>query len=147
VSLSLTELADRLAISDVLVRYGTAMDTRSWSLLDECFTPDAVLDYDTSGVFHGVAEFVEHADAGLRRIKSTQHYVVNHVVTLDGDHATATSYALAQHVHTAGDGLFSLGGVYHDDLVRTASGWRIERRRFVSSWSSGELRSVAASHG
>ncbi|MDQ1508779.1 MAG: SnoaL-like domain, partial [Actinomycetota bacterium] len=32
------ELADRAEIHDVIVRYGWAIDTKDWALLDTCFT-------------------------------------------------------------------------------------------------------------
>ena len=37
---SIQAIADRLAISDVLIRYGTALDTANWELLASCFTAD-----------------------------------------------------------------------------------------------------------
>lgn len=131
-------LADRLEISDLLVRYATAQDTRDWDLLASCFTEDATLDYDTSGVFDR-SHFVEHCQAGLAPMKATQHHVTNHVIAVDGDAARSTSYVLAQHVR-ADDVTFILGGIYHDDLVRTGDGWRIAARRFVTTWTAGRLR-------
>jgi 3-phenylpropionate/cinnamic acid dioxygenase small subunit len=136
--MSLAEVADRLAVSDVLTRYALAMDTRDWELLASCFTEDARLDYDTSGVF-GRKDFVEHCAEGLAKMKATQHCVTNHVVVLDGDHAGATSYVIAQHVRE-NDATFTLGGTYHDELVRSGPDWRIASRRFVTSWKAGTLR-------
>ena len=131
-------LADRLAISDVLVRYATALDSRDWELWRTCFTEDAVLDYETSGVFDREG-FVAYASKALT-FAVTQHYVVNHVVELDGDRARSRSYVLAQHVYAADGALFSLGGVYDDELVRTLDGWRVARRHLTSRWSTGTLR-------
>jgi 3-phenylpropionate/cinnamic acid dioxygenase small subunit len=131
-------LADRLAVSDVLIRYATAQDNRDWALLASCFTADAKLDYDTSGMFDRDA-FVEHCQVGLARMKSTQHCVMNHVISVDGDRAHATSYVIAQHVRDT-DALFTLGGTYHDDLVRSGDDWQISSRRFVTSWKDGKLR-------
>ena len=37
---SIQAIADRLAISDILIRYGTALDTANWELLASCFTAD-----------------------------------------------------------------------------------------------------------
>jgi len=129
---------DRSAISELLVRYATAQDARDWELLASCFTDDARLDYDTSGVFDR-PQFIEHCRVGLAPMKATLHYVTNHVVDVDGDHARSTSYVLAQHVR-ADDVTFTLGGSYHDELVRTPDGWRIAARRFVTAWKGGRLR-------
>ena len=136
--MSAVDVGDRLAISDVLIRYATALDGRDWELLASCFTDDATLDYDTSGTY-GRDAFVEHCRAGLARMKATQHCVTNHVISTDGDRAHSTSYVIAQHVRD-NDVTFTLGGTYSDDLVRVGTGWRIASRRFVTSWKAGQLR-------
>ena len=135
--MSAANVAGPLAVSDVLIRYATAQDSRDWELLASCFTGDARLDYDTSGVF-GRDDFVAHRRVGLTRIKATQHCVTNHVIEVDGDHARSTSYVIAQHVRN-NDVTFSLGGTYHDNLVRYGTEWRIASRRFVTSWQAGWL--------
>ena len=136
--MSAVDVGDRLAISDVLIRYATALDGRDWELLASCFTDDATLDYDTSGTY-GRDAFVEHCRAGLARMKATQHCVTNHVISTDGDRAHSTSYVIAQHVRDS-DVTFTLGGTYVDDLVRVGTGWRIASRRFVTLWKAGQLR-------
>ena len=136
--MSTADIGDRLAISDVLIRYATALDGRDWELLASCFTDDATLDYDTSGTY-GRDAFVEHCRAGLARMKATQHCVTNHVISTDGDRAHSTSYVIAQHVRE-NDFTFTLGGTYSDDLVRAGTEWRIASRRFVTSWKAGQLR-------
>ena len=136
--MSAVDVGDRLAISDVLIRYATALDGRDWELLASCFTDDATLDYDTSGTY-GRDAFVEHCRAGLARMKATQHCVTNHVISTDGDRAHSTSYVIAQHVR-AKYVTFTLGGTYSDDLVRAGTEWRIASRRFVTSWKAGQLR-------
>ena len=42
------ECCDRAEIHDVVIRYGWAIDTKDWDLLDTCFTPDAHLDYSSN---------------------------------------------------------------------------------------------------
>ena len=42
------ELSDRAEIHDVIVRYGWAIDTKDWALLDTCFTDDAHVDYSSN---------------------------------------------------------------------------------------------------
>jgi len=48
-TLSLQEISDRFEISDLLTRYTRAIDTKDFELLDTCFTPDAFVDYTSSG--------------------------------------------------------------------------------------------------
>ena len=52
-ALSNEEISDRLEISDLLTRYCTAIDAKDYELLDECFTPDARVDYVSSGGITG----------------------------------------------------------------------------------------------
>ena len=43
--LSLQHVSDRIEIQDLLVRHTKAIDEKDWTLLDQCFTQDAVLDH------------------------------------------------------------------------------------------------------
>ncbi len=122
---------DRQDISDVLVRYATAIDRRDWRLFRTVFTDDCELDYGEIGAWKGidaVAEFMEqvHAMAG-----HTMHRLTNQAVTVDGDKATARTYVDA--LIMAGDNQTGVNalGFYDDEIVRTADGWRIARRRFT----------------
>ena len=137
-------IADRLAIGDVLTRYATALDTRDWDVFATCFTPDVVAHYDPVEPRHGYEAFLELARGSLEGVAVTQHIVTNHVIDIAGDTATARSYAHAMHVRpgTEGGDQFVIAGTYEDELVRTAAGWVIRRRRFAAAWSSGNPRVV-----
>ena len=134
--MNVREIADRLDIEALLLRYGRALDTRDSELLESCFSADAVLEYDAAGPATR-AQFVERAK-GLAKFTVTQHVVTNISVRLDGDHARATSYAHAQHVRGEAGGreTYLMGGTYTDDLERTPQGWRISRRRFACGWAA-----------
>ena len=134
-------IADQLAISDVLIRYATALDTRDWDLLRTCFTDDCVCDYDPVGPREGYADFEALARGYLSPLPATQHLVTNHVIEISGDTASARSYAHAMHVATTG-AQFVIAGTYEDELVRTGDGWRIRRRRFPMSWWSGDPTAI-----
>jgi hypothetical protein len=93
-------IVDRLEVSDVLVRYGTALDTGDSALLESCFCPDAVLKFDTAPAATP-GEFTERAKR-LRNLAATQHIITNITANLDGDRATSTSYVLAMQVRGRG---------------------------------------------
>ncbi len=141
--MSTAEIADRLAIEALLLRYGTALDSRDPAMLETCFSDDAVLEYDAAPAATR-AEFVARAK-GLTKFVVTQHIVTNVSVSIDGDTAHATCYAHAQHVRgeTEGRESYLMGGTYTDDLVRTPDGWRISRRRFVCGWAAKQTDVVA----
>jgi 3-phenylpropionate/cinnamic acid dioxygenase small subunit len=127
----MSEREDRQDIFDLLVRYATGIDRRDWPLFRTVFTQDCELDYGAIGTWNGldaVAEFMEqvHAMAG-----HTLHRLTNQAITVDGDRAEARTYI---------DGLIMMAdntsgvnalGYYDDDIVRTADGWRIARRRYT----------------
>ncbi|GAA3096510.1 nuclear transport factor 2 family protein [Nonomuraea salmonea] len=53
------EIADRSEITELLARYTRAVDSGHWDLLDEVFTPDASIDYRSSGGISGTRDEVK----------------------------------------------------------------------------------------
>jgi 3-phenylpropionate/cinnamic acid dioxygenase small subunit len=141
--LSLREISDRIQIHDLLVRYTVAIDTKDWKLLDTCFTPDAHVDYTstggTQGAYPEVRKWLEQA---LAPFPMTVHYISNSTVELDGDRAHARTYVINPMGFPNPDGslhIFTVGGTYDDELVRTREGWRIARRVEEQSFLDGTL--------
>jgi SnoaL-like domain len=133
-------LADRLEIDDLLTRYATAIDGRDWELLDTVFTADAHLDYRGAGGIEGPYPEVRAWLAEvLPMFDVTQHLVLNRVVAVDGDTARARSaFSNPNRINVDGASqLFTVGGYYHDQLVRTPDGWRLSRRLEETSWWEG----------
>jgi 3-phenylpropionate/cinnamic acid dioxygenase small subunit len=129
---SMTERDDRQDISDLLVRYATGIDRRDWPLFRTVFTDDCELDYGEIGAWQGidaVTDFMTqvHAVAG-----HTLHRLTNQAITVDGDKAVARTYVDA--LIMVGDNQSGVNGIgfYDDEIVRTAAGWRIARRRFTT---------------
>jgi hypothetical protein len=81
---------------------------------------------------------------GIELLTATQHYITNHAVSVSGDHAHSSCYVLAQHFLRGAEGgsKFMVGGIYSDELVRTAEGWQIARRDVRGVWTSGN-RTIA----
>src|SRR5450755_265588 len=48
-AMELSEIADRVAIQDLMYRYAMAVDGRDWTLYRTVFSADAVIDYVDSG--------------------------------------------------------------------------------------------------
>ncbi len=132
-------LIDRLEIDDVLARYAAAIDGRRWDVLDSVFTPDAYLDYRSAGGVCGSYPAVRRwLEEVLPTFECTQHHVLNRVVTLDagGDRARLrASFLNPNQLDVDGEPwLFTVGGYYHDELDRTADGWRITSRIEETLW-------------
>lgn len=136
---ALDRLLDRLAISDVVHQYATAVDRRDWSLFRACFTERPEFDLSS---WNGVPATRVPADAwgrgvraGLSGFDATQHTSANHVIRLEGEGGHCTSQMQARHVL---DGeCYTLGGHYDNGLLRTSEGWRIDRCRLIVTWHEG----------
>jgi hypothetical protein len=131
-SLSAREISDRLEIQDLLVRYTRAIDTKDWSLLDRCFTPDAHVDYTSSGGVAGkYPEVRAWLEKALAAFPAMMHFIGNTSLELDADRARTRTYVINPMGFPKSDGglhVFTVCAHYVDELVRTADGWRIAQR-------------------
>lgn len=140
------EVADRLAITDLLHTYAWAIDEQDWDLLATVFTPDAHLDYSSNpgGVKGGFAEVRDWLASVMPYFPVTQHLMSNSLVTLDGDRATARTMVHNPQGARTRQGpphIFYVGARYDDELVRTDAGWRIAKRVETTIWFDGTLPS------
>ena len=127
---------DRTARDDitaVLIRYATGIDRRDWQLFRTCFTDDCDADYGDIGAWHGVDEITKWMTDTHEPLGHTLHRITNVTVDLiDGDRARARCYVDALVLSRDGRGGAHAVGWYDDELVRSAAGWRITRRRFTT---------------
>ncbi len=131
-------LLDLEDIKRAIGLYVIAVDTREMSLFDQVFTPDARI------ILGGVGDmtpagYKEMAVKGLAALDATQHHLGLPVINLEGDHAHARCYFLAQHVRNdlKPNPFLLIGGWYTDDLIRTEAGWRITKRIGTAVWYDG----------
>ncbi len=118
------EVADRLAIDDLVTRYASAVDERDWGMYRSCFTADALIDYSSAGgPKGGLDEITLWLEQALSGFGTTFHYVTNRSVTLSGD--TARGRHAFYNPMQLGEGFMTAAGYYNHQYVRTASGWRI----------------------
>lgn len=134
---------DRDAIVETQIRYADACDTRDFALLHDVFTIDAAGDYGPRQP-RGVHEIVQMIEDFLTNCGPTQHLLGNHVVRVDGETASARCAVRAFHAGRPGsdaEGLtYTVYGTYHDAMIRTSAGWRIEHRRMRVTHQSGDHR-------
>jgi len=139
----LSQIADRLAIQDVLVRYSAAIDNKNFALLDEVFTTDGIGDYTASGGIRGsLAEIKQWLERALSIFTVVQHLVTNVCVDLHGDEASTTCYLFNPLGYPRDDGsveMLWVGAVYRDRFVRTPRGWRIRERVIEPQYLEGKL--------
>jgi ketosteroid isomerase-like protein len=142
----LRTLVDTQAVVQVTLRYATAIDSRDWDLFASCFAVDAVAHYHQPGQddIHGRDAILAFMQAGIEPLTGTQHFVSNHVVSIDGDSATCVSYVASQHVRRKAEGgpLLMIAGIYRDQLQRIDNSWEITRRDAHGSWVAGNMAVV-----
>ena len=136
-----TPTEDRDEIGAVLRLYTRALDRGDLAALERVFLPGAKIEYHLPGVpsfeYPGVLSFLETT---LTSHKATHHVLSNMEVELRGDEASAETYLTATHVQVDREGashLMVLGGVYHDELVRSEAGWRIRARELETLYIHG----------
>lgn len=132
-------LRDRIGIETALRNYAYGLDERCWEAWKLAFTDDAVIDFTPMG---GKRETPAEMRARLSKPDPAwlfaQHALVNTIVELDGDEATAHSDYLVE-TGRRGDEegeivRVSGGGSYVDTLRRTENGWRISARVISMKW-------------
>lgn len=128
---ALQALLDEEAIKKVHVRYCRGVDRMDWDLIRSCYHPDAT---DDHGEFvGGVDAFIEYGKANLPTFLSTNHFICNQLVEVDGDVAHAEHYGIAYHRLPAdADGMEKdwIATIrYVDRFERRNGEWRIAHRR------------------
>lgn len=136
---TLRALQDRTDIADVLYRYSSAVDS-----FDDAGVRGALA--DDIWAQYGNADPVEGADklaAWIAEATATviwQHHLLNvYHITLDGDQAKTLSYLTSYQVFEENpDAAVILVARYHDELRRTAEGWKISRRVMELLWGESK---------
>ena len=142
-ALSPADVADRIAIDDLLTRYTMAVDDGDWDQLDTVFTPDAVIDYTSAGGIRGTRDEIKAWLAkALAAFPVRQHLIANKRVVIDGDTATVRAYfynpmMLAGRDADAPPRPTPGGGYYNHRLVRTPDGWRSVELIEEEVWRTG----------
>ncbi|MGB3303743.1 nuclear transport factor 2 family protein [Gordonia sp. (in: high G+C Gram-positive bacteria)] len=145
----LRSVEDRLEITDVIYRYGPAVDAGSADDVLALFTDDGVYDVDT-GVLTGSDEIAGMVSG--RAHQGIVHHGCSHVmsapqISIDGDAATVISYSqliLRNNDDRAFTVLRSTANFWK--LTRTDAGWRVSHRTARKFDGSDEVLSLLRSH-
>ncbi len=142
--LDTAHLADRVAIAELVSRMLLLVDARAWDEAASLFTDSVQVDYTSLQGGEPQAQPAGALVAGWRQtigaLPATQHLAGNHVVTVDGDHATCAANVQATHVLTDSSGgpAWTGGGRYDIGLRRTTAGWRISALTLTVQWTAGD---------
>jgi uncharacterized protein (TIGR02246 family) len=120
--------ADQEAVAELMIRYATSVDARDMDRYASCFTDDVEVTGFSGGAITGREPYVTWVGTALSRYSHTHHMIGNQVVEVNGDTAHMRSYVQAMHVLAAEpEVMIGLWGIYDDQVVRTANGWKIAK--------------------
>ncbi|HUJ85709.1 MAG TPA: nuclear transport factor 2 family protein [Burkholderiales bacterium] len=144
-SLSVSELATRLAVEDAVVRMFVATDERDWPVLEDCFTNPFTLDM-TSMVGGAPTEMTPSQVAqawatGFKPLDHVHHQIGNVRTEVGGDQALLRCYGVAFHHRAQSAGVKSrvFVGTYELQLQAFPDRWRIRRLVFKLKFIDGNL--------
>jgi ketosteroid isomerase-like protein len=140
----MNELADRVALRELVEAYAHNVDRLDPEAVAALFSDDGVLK-----IYEGDPEQVEPARvrtgpreiatalAGLSRYEVTTHFLGQQSVQIDGDTATGETYCMAHHItHAYGERRDKVLSIrYLDRFRRIDARWCIEERVLVVDWS------------
>jgi SnoaL-like domain len=123
---NLQRLGDELEIGNLLSRYCRAVDAKDWGLYRSMFTDDARVDYSAAGLVVGTCdEAVEYLGRHQASITVGMHYVTNVESRVEGDAAAVVAMWFNAVRLPGSSEIRFFFGRWHDQMVRTESGWRI----------------------
>ncbi|MEV4060437.1 nuclear transport factor 2 family protein [Nonomuraea dietziae] len=146
-------LDDRFEIIDTCTRMAWHADQREWQSLASVFAEKVTLDYTSLNGGEAVTltpdQIVGAWSQLLGAFDATQHLLGNHLVSFGEGSAVCTASFQATHrlANPFGSPLWTLGGTYRFDLVRTQDGWRISGVVMTATWAEGnrDLMNLAGS--
>ena len=133
-NLDTSQIADKLAIADLLHCHCRGLDRSDSALLQSCYWPEAKVDYGSyKGPADAFADLVVQALAASYEL--TRHCIGNTLVSFSGNQARVESYVDAAHLLPGGEQEMRFGGRYLDLLEKRDGQWRMLHRQVVMDWS------------
>ncbi len=130
------EVADRLAIQEVLAKHSRGVDRADAAVLKSAYWPDATVAY---GAFNGNAhEFCEILPEAIKAYARTQHTLSNTCIEFRDHRALVETYVTAYHYRAGAEGYdteMTYLGRYLDTMERRNGVWKIIHRQVVMDWN------------
>jgi 3-phenylpropionate/cinnamic acid dioxygenase small subunit len=125
-------LADRLAIQDILTRYAAGVDDRNLQMYRNCFADEAEIVGFSGGTITGADAWTEEVKVKLAAFGSTQHMLGPQMVTIQGDTAsTRTDVQALHYLKNNPRETMTLWAVYLTNYRRINGEWKITRHELV----------------
>ena len=130
------DLADRLAVQDVIVSYANSIDDRDFETYRGLFHPEVEFDGFGSEPIRGVDAWIEFVEKQLEPYRQTQHLLGPPRVQIDGDKAHMRTDLQAMHFLAEPKGkIVQIWGAYRSGLAREGGAWLI-RTHQLDVWGT-----------
>jgi hypothetical protein len=142
----LQRLYDESQIKELVLTWMDGVDTRSYERLTSAWAEEMEVEfigfpsgsplssgtYNTAQRTHGLISMISE-------FSSTQHVNTNHIVGVNGDHATCSSYVVATHYMQVDNGepWSTIGARYDLEASRGEHGWKLTKLKWSRLWTSG----------
>jgi hypothetical protein len=146
-----TEVADRLAIRELVDAYAQCADRRDAEGQKSLFTENTHFVVYMDGQGSEPTQVLDGREAltpvfeNLNTYQATMHFNGQSTIVLDGDRATGESYCLAHHlsVDQGGQRTLMIAAIrYYDTFARQTGAWLFAERRLMVDWT--ETRPLSA---
>lgn len=152
----LTELIERVQISDLHVNYFKAIDekTLTLSIVEQTFTLDAKIVKPNGAISIGHNDIYAGQTKSFSRFQATQHITSDMVVEFNSKAATIRTNLTAMHVWRdipenplLNGKYFHAGGVLYTKAIKVDDIWLISEWTFRNIWRTGEGMNEMAKFG
>jgi 3-phenylpropionate/cinnamic acid dioxygenase small subunit len=130
-----SDLADRAAAQDAVVRLFIATDAKDWDTVEALFTDE--VEFDMTSLAGGEPAIMSGAEIaaawaeGLKDIQEIHHQAGNFLITLGDDEADIFCYATATHYRPErAEPVTTYVGSYDFHLIEEDTAWKIDLFRF-----------------
>jgi ketosteroid isomerase-like protein len=138
-----TELADRLAIRELIDAYARCADRRDAEGQKSLFTEDTHFVVYMAGEGTEPTQVLDGREAltpvfdDLNRYQATMHFNGQSTISLDGDRATGESYCIAHHLFIEdGERKLMIAWLrYRDTFAKVDGAWRFAERDLYLDWA------------
>jgi ketosteroid isomerase-like protein len=121
-------LVDIEELRALRLRYHDAINENRAGDIAQLFTEDGEVDFGYLGATSGRSKVARYFGHVGDLLDSVTQFIHNHVVEVEGDAGTGTSYLEAKTVSKGT--AYRVAGRYRDHYRRTSEGWRFARMEF-----------------
>lgn len=127
-----SDLADRIAVQDVMLRYAATVDEKDYEGYRSLFTDDVRVVGMGPEEMQGIAEYYPWWKDALDKYDATQHLLSPIWAEISGDEAKTRTDVQAVHYPKGEAGVtLTLWATYRTDMRRVDGEWKISRHELL----------------